>query len=100
MFDEGSAMKAEQGAACETQPILAEWFCCWDTVEALARDADRLYAKCGTKCSVEELKDWRDRVLAQLKTVLDDEERIFESLRRPEEPAAKMPPGAALGSAA
>ena len=93
MFDEGSAM-AEQGAACDVgQAKLTDWFCTWDTVEALARDADRLYDKCGTNCSMEELLQWRERVMVQLKTALEDEERIFQSLSSPAE-AEQAPPGA------
>jgi len=98
MFDEGSAMKAEQGAACDVER-LGEWFACWDTLEALARDADRLYSKCGASCSVEDLRQWRERVMAQVKTELENEERIFQALSQPEE-EQQLPPTAALGSAA
>jgi len=100
MFDEGSATKAEQGAVCDgNQPLLSEWFCCWDTLEALARDAGKLHEKCGSNCSAEELGQWRERVLAQLKTVLADEQRIFDALSNAgEDVAASL--SAALGNAA
>ena len=81
MVDEGSAMQIEQGPAGEAgQPSLSDWFCTWDTVEALAREADRLFDKCGTNCSLEELSQWRERIMAQLQTALDEEKRIFEAL--------------------
>jgi len=98
MVDEGSAMMAEQGAACGLQHAkLSEWFCAWDTVEALARDAHRLHEKCGTNCDVEELKQWRERVMAQLETVLADERRIFEQLSSPAEARTEQK---SLGAAA
>jgi hypothetical protein len=81
MDDKGSAITAEQGAACDVERM-GEWFACWDIVEALARDADRLYAKCGSNCATAELSEWRERVLAQVRAALEDEERIFRVLNK------------------
>jgi hypothetical protein len=92
MFDEGSAVDKEKGAVCDgQQPGLNNWFCCWDNMEALARDAKRLNAKCGVNCSVEELADWRERVHTQLKTLLREEAEIFELISSRETQQAKLP---------
>ena len=76
MFDEGSGKKSAD-AACGAESTLSQWFCCWDTVEALARDAGRLHEKCGPNCGTDELGLWRERVMAQLEAVLAEEKRIF-----------------------
>jgi len=66
----------------------------------LARDAGRLQAKCGSNCSVAELSEWRERVLAQLKTVLEEERRSFVALSGQEDDQLAELPSAALGNAA
>ena len=90
MVEEGSAMKAEQGAACDAGK-LGEWFACWDTIEALARDADRLYAKCGANCGANDLREWRERVLAQINKELRDEAAIFQALSEESDEIQELP---------
>jgi hypothetical protein len=95
MFDQGSKTELAD-AACGPEMSLNEWFCCWDTVEALARDASRLHEKCGTNCSAEDLRQWRELVFTQLEAVLAEERRIFAEISR----TGELTPGAGLSTAA
>jgi hypothetical protein len=75
---DGSEMKTQESAADKEQrTTYAEWFCAWDVIEALARDADALQGKCNGNCGIDELRDWRSRIMAQLRSTLEEEERIF-----------------------
>lgn len=82
---------------CETNSGAAsEWFCCWSTLETLARDAGALYEKCGGNCTIEQLSEWRERVIAQVRATLEEEEQFFESLKQ----ASAGPEPGTLGEAA
>lgn len=81
MVESGSAEMMSNGAAVEQRTGgRTEWFAAWDTIGALARDAGALHEKCGGNCSVDELRQWRERVLAQLRETLDEEQRYFDQI--------------------
>jgi len=82
MFAESSAMEeAQQCATGSADPhCYSEWFQSWDTIEVLARGASALHQKCGGNCSIAELQEWRERILAQIQDALADEKRIFGEL--------------------
>jgi hypothetical protein len=81
MLEKGSAELMSIDAAAQQQGGgRSEWFAAWDTIGALARDAGALHEKCGGNCSVEDLREWRERVLSQLNQTLLEEQRYFEEI--------------------